>query len=585
MKGGRGDVVGRVLFIVTLVAVYPRIYFGFSFFDEAYYLALPVGFLAGHMPFVEERALPQLASLLTAPWVALWVGAVGSTEGIVLFARHLYFAAAVATALGVAWFWRRGVGERFAWLSAALVVVYVPFCLFALSYNTFTLLGSWLACVALAVTVSRVDLPSPAVAMGGATLALAIVSFGYPPMFFVALPALVLTLWQTRVERGTEAAAAALRGAVWAGGVCLLVLGGALLVLGLPGAFDEILAFSRAQAVQGGGALKLRGMFLELVFQRSFLALLASALLVSLAPLGLRSLRRTPLAFVGACLVAPALTGAAGFYREFHSPYTATPFVLSLLGFAAPLVFASARGRFDPSWRRGLAVYIALSWVAGLAIWWATSNGLRNAALGFAPAAIATLACIALPPREHGDEAAPPSPTLPHAVTLAMASLVAFGVIDLWTHAYRERPPARLEAVVEHGPWRGLRTTPEAREFVDGLARDLARLRETTPARSVYFYDYFPAGYLMSDLRPRASTLWTFPLGRVMQGTTPLREAYVEGLREQAALPDLVVRLACIPSTPNVALRYRPSDPLPAFFAAAGYESVLERRCYRIESR
>ncbi len=580
-----GDPLGRTLLAATLIALYPRIYFGFSFFDEAYYLALPAGFLAGHAPFVEERALPQLAALLIQPFVALWIAIVGSNDGLVLFARHLYFAASVGAAFVTRTMFRAVVGERFANLAAALVLVYVPFCLFALSYNTITLFGLLLGGAGL---VWSVACEGRARSMAWTTLCFAMVSFSYPPMLFVALPALGLGLWQIHSAAGGVGLRDAGRGVALGGAIAVTLLGGLLLALGFPAAFDEILAFSRAQAVQGGGWLKLRGMLREIFFQQSFLALLAASLLLLLVPL---SLRPTPrFAVAGAVLVGPAIFGSAIFYREFHSPYTALPFALTLLGLAAPLAFALARERFDSRWRRGMASYIAVSVASGLAIWWATSNGLRNAALGFTPAALATLACLALPSRLRDPDEGARQPPPQRAVTVAMISLVAFGLIDLWTHAYRERPPAQLEVAMTDGPWKGIRTTQASHRFLRTLDADLASVRETerfdgAPASSVFFYDYFPAGYLLSDLRPRASTLWTFPVGRIMQGTLGLRETYVAGLREQEELPDLLVRLACIPSQPRVDLQYRAQDPLPVFFDARGYEAILERRCYRIERR
>lgn len=581
-RGGATAWLSRVILGVVVLAVYARLYFGFSFYDEAYYLALPYDFGLGHAPFAEERALPQLAALLTQPFIALWVALVGSSEGIVLFARHLYFVVAVATALGVRAFWRTLVEEVDANLIAAWILLYIPFCLPALSYNTFTLFGLLSGSALLARGLGQAH---PGASFAGATACLAVVSFSYPPMFFVALPALGLALWWAREEAAPERMQAALRGMLAGGLPALLIGGGLLLAYDFPRHFAELVAFSEAQAVQGGGLQKLRGIFRELAFQRDFLLLLAATLFFFLAPL---TMRPAPALFRAiAILLGPALFLVAQTYREFHAPYSAPPFVVSALGLASPLGFLLVRRRFDARTRRGVGVIVVLSIASGLAIWWATSNGLRNAALGFAPASIVTLVCIALSCDGTGEE---PGASGGWPTRLALLSLVGYFGVELWTHAYREVPPLRTETTVEAGPWRGLRTTRAADRFVRELQADLDRATERAHAagaapESIFFYDYFPAGYLMTGLRPRASTLWTFPLGRVMQGTTPLREAYVEGLRQQAALPDLVVRLACIPSQPRVNLQYREDDPLPAFFTAEGYRSVLEKPCYRIERR
>jgi hypothetical protein len=172
-------------------------------------------------------------------------------------------------------------------------------------------------------------------------------------------------------------------------------------------------------------------------------------------------------------------------------------------------------------------------------------------------------------------------PRLPFAILTA--SLLLFQLQELWAHAYREFPPGELGATVRSGPWKGIRTTPRKIEFLARLAADLARVRDG--AESILFYDYFPAGYLMTDLEPRTPGLWLFPDSPLHQGNAGLRRVYAERLRSDGRRPDLVVRLRCIPTRPPMRLQYPQHDPVSELFEPPDYETVVQRGCYSVARR
>jgi hypothetical protein len=136
---------------------------------------------------------------------------------------------------------------------------------------------------------------------------------------------------------------------------------------------------------------------------------------------------------------------------------------------------------------------------------------------------------------------------------------------------------------VEHGAWKGIKTTASNIRFLNELRSDLTRVRED--AETIIFFDYFPAGYLMSDLEPRTPALWTFPLSRVFQGNAALRNVYADRVDDRGELPDLVVRMRCIPSRPLTRMKPYDTDPLSKMFDHIEYEDRVERGCYRISKR
>lgn len=578
------DVAGRIVLLLVIAAVYARIYFGFAFFDEAYYLALPYSFSLGHRPFLDENAIHQLGALLIRPFVGIYLQVVGGNEGLVLFGRHLYLGAALAAAWTARDFWRRAVGERAGNLLAAVIIAYVPLCIFGLSYNTLTYLGL-IAGTALLASACLPGKRVPRLVL--ATVCLAAVSFAYPTMAPVAAVALALGLAGVLRTCAPEERVSAVG---WTGAAALLSAGlggGYLIALGLPEAFDRMLEFSRAQGLQGGGLIKLGLLALELGFQSRFLVLLALVLLALV--LAISRVRHTGVAALVALLSWPALALASTQYRVFHAPFTTVPYVLSLLGLLAPVVAFASRERFSREARVGLYLTVATSILAGVAILWSSANGLRNAALGFTPAAIVTLGCLAAPRSGasgslEGSGSRPGvmrDPKLPFAVL--MASLLAFQVHQLWTHAYREFLPRRLGPTIDSGPWKGIRTTRRKAEFMAGLRADLVRAR--ADAESIIFFDYFPAGYLMSDLVPRTPGLWLFPNSPMLQGNARLRRVYADLLHEEERRPDLVVRMHCIPARPLTRLKQPEGDPVSALFDQSDYQIVVERECYSVARR
>jgi len=156
-------------------------------------------------------------------------------------------------------------------------------------------------------------------------------------------------------------------------------------------------------------------------------------------------------------------------------------------------------------------------------------------------------------------------------------------VLDLWRNVYRDGPIGLMSERVERGPFAGLWTTPSHRALAEGMARDIARLRGRS--QSVLFYDYFPAGYLMSDLRPRTPALWMFSSSRRWWGNEEIRDIYARSFEDPEQLPDLVVRMRVVPLVQEHEMRVPRNDPVRERLVAGRYETVAVRDHYTIERK
>src|ERR1051326_3846489 len=84
--------------VVVLGLTYWRVLYGVDFTDEAYYVAVPLRFVLGARPYIDETTpSQQTAALLMYPFIAAYHAAAG-LGGIVLFARSLHFLFACAVA-------------------------------------------------------------------------------------------------------------------------------------------------------------------------------------------------------------------------------------------------------------------------------------------------------------------------------------------------------------------------------------------------------------------------------------------------------------------------------------------------------
>lgn len=550
-----------VVVCAALVA-YARLYFSVSFNDEAYYVALASTFAKGRRFFIDELFLQQTGAFLTTPLASLYLSLFG-TGGIVLFFRHLYFAASVGAALVVARRVRRDFSDELGLLAGGMVLATVPGGISSASYNTEASLGFL---VGTLLVGDRCETRRDVWRYLAGLLALAAACVSYQLVAPGAVIAVGISLWSHAADRSP-----------WTRSLALVTVAFALASLGVAAAF--FLADGRVAALRNtvafhasigiyasGGWAKMKGFYLAARPHARFL-LLATA---SLALVG----TRRPLPPVARYAGATALLAAAIWQCASHYGMRSFPGLwLFLLGIVP--VMALRRAALPDAYRRLVRAVWFPSLAAGAFLAWGSSGGLFVSVLGLLPACVAgMLLPTAWRPSREADRSL--------AVLFFGATVIA-QVVSLpyqgYETAYRD-----LTARVDAGSFAGIRTTPAKKVFLAELETDLASLESRY--RDVLFLDYFPAGYLLTRLAPLSPALFFLGPANVAGSDLGYRDFYARYFDGKGKLPDVVVRMTSVPGSDgedvNVVYFDERDPALRKLFGSGLYASAIERPRYRI---
>lgn len=127
-----------ILFIVTLsigilslsiyLFTYPYLY------DESFYATIPYRLINGDSLVQHEWHLSQFSSLFSYLPVQLWLSLKGSSEGIIVFLRCVYFIIHTIATVIIYRFFRKY--DKWAIVAAMMFFTQVPYRIFAISYNS-----------------------------------------------------------------------------------------------------------------------------------------------------------------------------------------------------------------------------------------------------------------------------------------------------------------------------------------------------------------------------------------------------------------------------------------------------------------
>lgn len=146
LRHRKRDVVFGVLFVQVFVFLLWKIQFGFANIDESFYLTIPLRLLQGDALFAHEWHLSQMSSVLLLPFAAGFMAIRGNTDGILLTFRILYVLVHSASALVL---YRQL--KKWNWIGASVgalcFLIYAPFGISAMSYNSLGIDTLVIACV------------------------------------------------------------------------------------------------------------------------------------------------------------------------------------------------------------------------------------------------------------------------------------------------------------------------------------------------------------------------------------------------------------------------------------------------------
>lgn len=163
--------------------------YGLGIYDEAFYLTIPYRMCHGDKLFLNEWHVSQLSALLQYPLMKLYLLVHSGTDGIVLDFRHIYIAVNFAGGL-LAYRRLRKYGAGAA-AAVLLYLLYAPYNIMALSYNSLGLLCGFLCAVYLATAAKNTDYAVSGLFFAGLVLCqpLMLVEFAivYPVLICAAL--------------------------------------------------------------------------------------------------------------------------------------------------------------------------------------------------------------------------------------------------------------------------------------------------------------------------------------------------------------------------------------------------------------
>lgn len=132
-----------------------KVRYGLGGYDESFYLTIPYRMCHGDKLFLNEWHVSQLSALLQYPLMKLYLLVHPGTDGIVLAFRRIYIAVNFAGGL-LAYHRLRKYGFGAA-VAVLLYLLYAPYGIMALSYNTMGLLCGFLSAVYLATAAKNSD--------------------------------------------------------------------------------------------------------------------------------------------------------------------------------------------------------------------------------------------------------------------------------------------------------------------------------------------------------------------------------------------------------------------------------------------
>lgn len=483
-----------------------RSLYGFDWSDETYYVALPYRFLLGDAPFTNAWDLHQLAAFFTVPLLRLYLAVSGSADGSILFFRLSYVLFTFVTSI----FAYCTLRKRFSYASSltvsALLLVFAHFAIGSFSYDTQVILFAALSVLFLiradTCRRNRINL-----VLAGLFYAFAVQSY---PQFVVSVPLAALFFWfQSRRSR----LAGMRRGSpIWfaAGvGAAILLFFSFLLAYGVsPRDLITNIPYFFMEPAHQYAESRLRlflnyGHTLLVVF--GYVAYLvvgvtAAALFVRLQKnetLKVR-LRR----YLTPCVL---VCGLLGIVRILTYGRVEAPAVMNFLAMPLAIIYPALYLLEVPEQRSPHApLLFGFGLSLSLAIHLLSSNMLIRAS-SFPMILCSFASILSLPGLEAPKLRRPRcTPVLSFLLCAALAlSVTSYRIIAV----YRDDTLPNLDTVIADGPLSGIRTTVEKANVYASI---LADVQKNVPETGTILFSYvFPFGYLMTDLRPAAPSVWS----------------------------------------------------------------------------
>ncbi len=187
-----------------ICALFYKCRYGYAVLDEAFYPTIGYRFSQGDAVLYEEWSNTQLYGVLMVPIIRAYIFVNGSTEGIYLFFRYLYTLIKIIFSIFV-YFRLQRYGKKVAYTATLLFLIFTPYGLMVLSYNTIAFGGTAATLLLLLNETDRMRSKICCV-LAGVTLSVSVLGIPYMaflyPAYFVAV--LCMRIWgKGKIQNGT----------------------------------------------------------------------------------------------------------------------------------------------------------------------------------------------------------------------------------------------------------------------------------------------------------------------------------------------------------------------------------------------
>lgn len=532
----------------AISAVFTRLFFGIDFTDEAQYLAQAYGPLIGGKILITDRLFQQYGSLWATPFFWLFIKVSGSTDGIVIFFRALYFGFCITIAYALYKSFRPKLDNAHAIALSTLPILYIPFSTSGFSYNNMAIQLSILSFALLRILLEkRRYYIAPLL---GLTTAMGI--FSYPTAAIVYFG---LFLFEFMNDRNRKSLITSFVFSIFFMGVFSIPM--------YEAGFEQIMTNLRTS-----NSLMPSGILGKLKQSLNYMDILLPNLVcgISIAVCAVwATMKRSSLEFLALPILAIYYVSIANELQlDINSGFLIYG-VMSVTAFLAINKFTKKEKIIlSPEGYAG----ISLGLIMGLT----SSNGMLNAALGFSVATVYFLEAYRIRTQRFP--------------WLAWLTIVAVYSYAPWAFFYREGNVSSLTTNVTSGPYTGIYTTNLKSNYLHQIQEDLKSVPRS--AKTILIFDSFPAGYLLSELEPMTFMYYMHPIF-----ISPLlRPELMNQFVRDGARPDVVLETVAVPVTATTAFIVKNKDsniyqdPFWGFFKSSPeYRKLIDRDFYSIYVR
>ncbi len=550
------------LFVLLIgVTSFARLFFGIDFTDEAYYLAMPHSFAMGNKPFVDEIFPQQFSSILITPLISIYKSFAPDYDGLFLSSRLCFYALSLFTFLAFYRMAKLRTTATVSMLVGSIFLVFHPFNLPVLSYNTLSYLFFSLGIV---LSFSTTFLP---LLLSGVTLVLS--AFCNPYFTLPVSIHFLFKLWKQRLNFLSYFTSGDFIGA------CLMsaLLFGVLLFVGIENIIATLMLVRGLEIWTSGfpKVFNLIGSIPNVAIVAWFVSLMGYVYF------SLKSKKNSNFNVNIALLNSfVLLIFCIRYWRDTSILFFSHLGCVQLLG-GLLLIFGLKKLQ-DPLFYIGRYLWV-MGVLAGLVTAYSSANGLINSGMGFALATIGYI--LMLSSILNADKSVLGSKRYIFYRTPLISIFVILTALlhSQLSYTYRdEQPFYKLSTFVSEGPYAGLITSKEKYDYLKTIERSIRSIK--TKNKTILFFDEFPVGYLMAPRQiPFTRAVWMFSIG---QWAIP-RTLYVEYYKNKKSVPEIVFDFKEIfVKRDESQIIEKKDDPLRSFLQKQSYKKVFTHKYLNI---